>query len=297
MQADDLLLFARVVEAGSFSRAAEWAGLPKSTVSRRIAALEKRLGEALLLRTTRRLGLTDFGQGLLEHARRLAEEVDAARALAEHRQAEPRGRLRVSMPSDFAALLLPQMLADFSLRYPGIALELDLSARRVDLIAEQFDLALRAGELADDATLVARRLCRFQVGLVASPGYLARHGVPQHPSDLTAHRALRLLGNDGEPRPWRLACGQEHWEGQACGNLSANSLGLLIRLAATGAGIAGVAGRFVAHEIAAGSLVPVLPHWSLPCATMWAVTPGRRLLPARTRVFMDALRAVLPEAG
>ncbi|WP_374404548.1 LysR family transcriptional regulator, partial [Niveibacterium sp.] len=104
--ANDLLLFARVAESGSFSRAAERVGLPKSTVSRRIAALEAGLGERVLTRTTRRLTLTDFGQGLLEHANRLAEEVDAAAALAEHRQSEPSGRLRVSMPADFAATVL-----------------------------------------------------------------------------------------------------------------------------------------------------------------------------------------------
>ncbi|MCC8986947.1 MAG: LysR family transcriptional regulator, partial [Candidatus Contendobacter sp.] len=131
---NDLLIFARVAEAGSFSRAAERLGLPKSTVSRRITLFEDQLGERLMLRTTRRLALTEFGEHLLEHARQVATEVEAVKALAEHRQARPSGRLRVSMPSDFANLLLTDMLAAFIALHPAVALELDLSPRRVDLL-------------------------------------------------------------------------------------------------------------------------------------------------------------------
>ena len=149
----DLLIFARVAEAGSFSRAAEWIGLPKSTVSRRVTLLEERLGERLILRTTRRLALTEFGQQLLEHARQIAAEVDAVKALSEHRQSRPSGRLRVSMPSDFATLLLTDMLATFAAQYPEVSLELDLSPRHVDLLEEKFDLAIRIGELHDDTLL------------------------------------------------------------------------------------------------------------------------------------------------
>jgi len=143
--ANDLLIFARVAAAGSFSRAAEQLGLPKSTVSRRVSLLEERLGERLIQRTTRRLTLTDFGRQLLEHARQVAAEVDAVRALSEFRQARPSGRLRVSMPNDFATLLLTEMLAAFVTLHPAVSLELDLSPRRVDLLGENFDLAIRMG--------------------------------------------------------------------------------------------------------------------------------------------------------
>src|SRR5689334_18641463 len=136
IEPNDLLLFARVVEDGSFSRAGERLGLPKSTVSRRLAALETQLGERLLLRTTRKLTVTDFGHSVLDHARHVADEVDAASALAQHRQAKPSGRLRVSMPGDFATLVLGRVLGEFVERYPDISLELDLSPRRVDLIGE-----------------------------------------------------------------------------------------------------------------------------------------------------------------
>lgn len=124
---NDLLIFVKIAELGSFSRAAERLGLPKSTLSRRITHLEEQLGERVLLRTTRRLHLTEFGTQLLEHARQVAAEVDAVTALSEHRQARPTGRLRVSMPSDFANLLLTDMLAAFVALYPDISLELDLS--------------------------------------------------------------------------------------------------------------------------------------------------------------------------
>src|SRR5690606_10665138 len=156
---NDLLVFARIVEAGSLTRAAQQLGLPKSTVSRRLAHLEEQLGERLLLRTTRKLTLTEFGHGMLEHARRIAEQVDAAGALAEHRHARPTGRLRVSMPTDFAHLVLDDVLAHYLDQHPDVALDLDLSPRRVDLIGENFDLAVRFGDhLPDDASLAARAI-------------------------------------------------------------------------------------------------------------------------------------------
>src|SRR4051812_11242210 len=145
IEANDMLLFARIVEAGSFSMAAQRLDLPKSTVSRRIALLEASLGERLLQRTTRRLVLTEFGESLLEHARKVVEEVEAAGALAAHRQAEPSGKLRISMPADFANLGMTEMMSRFLERYPAVSLELDLSPRRVDLVAEGFDIAIRMG--------------------------------------------------------------------------------------------------------------------------------------------------------
>jgi DNA-binding transcriptional LysR family regulator len=290
LEPNDLVLFARVVDDGSFSRAAQRVGLPKSTLSRRIALLESQLGERLLLRTTRKLTVTDFGHSVLEHARQVAAEVEAAAELAQHRQAEPNGRLRISMPADLANVVLNQMLADFIARHPAISLELDLTPRRVDLIGENFDLALRMGDLADDATLAARRVASFSVGLYASPAYLKRRGVPPEPEALMEHDALRLLLRDGEPAPWVLTRGPARWEGIPPGRATANSPELLMRLARAGAGIAAVNDHFAMADVERGVLVPVLEEWSLPPAAAWAVFPGRRLMPARTRVFLDALQ-------
>ena len=295
-QANDLLIFARVAEAGSFSRAAETMGLPKSTVSRRITLLEERLGERLMLRTTRRLTLTEFGNQLLEHARQVAAEVDAVKALREHRQARPSGRLRVSMPSDFANLLLTDMLAAFVAMHPGVSLELDLSPRRVDLLGENFDLALRMGTLPDDALLAARRIAIFPSGLYAAPSYLAEHGDPASPDDRVHHDALRLLQGNGEAASWTLTRDKQRWEGAPPGRTTANSPELLIRLAVAGAGIASVPDYFAATSVRQGELRRVLPEWCLPAHAAWAVFPGRRLMPTKTRAFIDMLETAMARA-
>jgi len=291
IEANDLLLFARVADEGSFSRAAERLGMPKSTVSRRVAALEAQLGERLLLRTTRKLALTDFGRTVLGHARHVAEDVDAAQSLAAHRQAEPSGRLRVTMPNDMANLMLAPELAGFALRYPKVTLELDLTARFVDVIGENFDVAIRIGTLADDATLAARRLASFTSRLYAAPSYIARRGTPPEPEALMEHDALRVLTRTGEPARWTLLRGEERWDGVPPGRATVNSPEILMRMAVGGAGITVVHDHFAASHVARGELVPVLPDWRTPPVTAWAVFPGRRLMPARTRVFLDALCA------
>ncbi|WP_025917348.1 LysR family transcriptional regulator [Herminiimonas sp. CN] len=291
LEPNDLLLFARVVEVGSFSRAAERLGMPKSTLSRRLAALESQLGERLLLRTTRKLTVTDFGHSVLLHAQQVTSEVEATLALVQHRQIEPSGRLRVSMPSDFANEVLGTMLAEFVAKYPAIVLELDLSPRRVDLIGENFDVAVRMGDLPDDAALAARRLAVFSAGLYASPGYLARRGVPSEPEALMEHDVLRLLARNGEPAPWLLSRADMRWEGAPPARASANSPELLIRLARAGAGITMLADHFAESYVRRGELAQLLADWSLPAVSAWAVFPGRRLMPTRTRVFLDAMQA------
>jgi DNA-binding transcriptional LysR family regulator len=289
IEPNDLLLFARVADEGSFTRAAAQLGLPKSSLSRRVAALEARLGERLLLRTTRKLALTDLGRALLEHGHQVAAEVDSALALSQHRQARPSGRLRVSMPSDLAGEVLEPMIASFIERYPAITLELDLTPRRVDLIGENFDLALRMGELADDASLAARRIAQFSMGLYAAPAYLKRRVAPRTPDELAAHDGLLVLGANGEPQPWRLARDRHAWQGLPGARLLCNAPGLVVRLAVSGVGLAMITDHFAHEHLRAGRLVQVLPDWSLPTVGMWAVFPGRRLMPARTRAFIDAL--------
>jgi len=310
--ADDLLLFARVAESGSFSRAAERVQLPKSTVSRRIAALEKRLGERLLQRTTRKLVITEFGQGVLDHARAMSEEVDAALAFALSRQSRPGGRLRVSMPGDFASVALEQPLAGFIRDFPEVALELDLSPRRVDLIGESFDLAIRMGTLPDDTQLAARRLAVFSTGLYAAPSLLREHGEPLAPEALHTMPALMLLSRSGDAVAWELSP-RERAPGQGAGapdagpararrgadapthaivpsqHARANSPDVLVRLARSGAGVVTVADFFAEPYVARGELQRILPAWCLPDAECWAVFPGRRLMPAKTRAFIDML--------
>jgi len=291
LEPNDLLLFSSVVDEGSFSRAAQRLGLPKSTLSRRVAALETQLGERVLARTTRKLTVTDFGTAVLRHARHVAEDVQAAESLAQHRQAQPSGRLRVTMPADLGNLLLAPWLAEFALQYPAITLHMDFSSRIVDLIGEDFDVAIRMGDLRDDASLAARRLATFSSSLFASPSYLAQRGVPKSPDDLAHHRGLHILAHTGEPTPWVLRRGDEQWRGVATSRTVANSPEVLMRMALRGAGITLVHDPFALQYVKRNELVAVLPDWRSSPVSAWAVFPGRRLMPTRTRAFIDALVA------
>lgn len=322
---DDLALFAQVVDAGSFTAAATRLGCPKSTVSRRLSALEARLGERLLQRTTRRLSLTELGTAVLEHARQVVAETDSVLALAQSRQARPSGLLRVSMPADIALLALHQALADFVQAHPAITLELDLSPRKVDLLAENYDLALRMGPLPDDASLSARRLASFTGGLYASPGWVQAHGLPSHPQDLTdpARRTpvqALALGRPGAPPPrWRLCRGapaggaatdaaspaatpaatqataltatpdEATWEGLPAHRVLANSPVMLVSLAQAGLGVALLTDLVVRDAVQAGTLLRLLPDWHHAPVPAWAVFPERRLMPAKTRALIEVL--------
>ncbi len=299
LDANDLLLFARVAETGSFSRAANRMRLPKSTVSRRIAALEKRLGERLIHRSTRKLTITDFGVNLLDHARALAAEVDGVLALAQHRQAKPSGRLRVSLPSDLATIALPKLLAGFVREHPAIMLELDLTPRRVDLIGENFDLAVRMGEPSGESQLTVRKLTEMSVGLYAAPSYLRQMGQPVEPDELLGLHGLLMMSLTGDAREWTLERGpgsgsRTHWRGKPHQYTMANSPAVLMRMAEAGFGVVSLP-DFIVHEaVKRGVLTRVLPEWILPRASCWAIFPERRLMPARTRVFLDMLVGAMP---
>jgi DNA-binding transcriptional LysR family regulator len=219
--------------------------------------------------------------------------VDAVASLSEHRHVQPTGRLRVSMPAEMASLLLEDTLAAFISMHPAVSLELDLSPRRVDLLAEGFDLALRFGKLPDDATLVARKLASLSNGLYAAPSYLAEHGMPSTPQELLQHKGLLLLQRNHQQMPWTLAQGAHNWSGAPARSFAANAPGLLMRMATSGCGIAAVLERFAEPLVKTGQLRRVLPDWSLPQDDAWAVVAGRRLLPSKTRAFIEMLQAAL----
>ncbi len=289
ISADDYILFAAIVEQESLVRAAEHLGMPKATVSRRLTNLEAALGQRLLLRTTRRLTLTDFGQEFLDHCRRVAEEVAITQDFVRSQDVQPRGRLRVSMPGDYAKQHFSRAIATFIETYPEIQLDLDLSSRRVDLIGERFDLAIRMGALESDSTLVARKIDELGFGLYASPIYLALHSAPQHPDELEHHTAVRLLSARGGAAPWKLIGGKAVWEGVPPGRLTLNSPDMIQQLLLDGAGIGALPDRFVAEDVRHQRLVRILPKWCLPAVPAWAVMPMRRYLPTKTRAFLAHL--------
>ena len=287
--ADDYILFVAIADQASLVGAAEQLGMPKATVSRRLTNLEASLGQRLLIRTTRRLALTEFGLEFLDHCRRVAEEVAATRDFVLSQEERPHGRLRVSMPGDAAKLNFARAFATFVEAYPDIQLDLDLTSRRVDLIGERFDLAIRMGTLEDDSTLVARKIYEQSLGLYASPIYLALHAVPQHPDELAHHSAVRLMSARGTAVAWKLMQGKTMWEGTPPGRLTLNSMDAIQQLLLDGAGIGALPDRFAADDVRFKRLVRILPQWCLPSVPAWAVTPMRRYMPAKTRAFITHL--------
>lgn len=285
----DLSLFVEVARATSFSRAAAKLGMPASTVSRRVAELERSLGLPLFVRTTRRVRLTEAGALLFARGQALVDAADEARQQVRGLAANPEGLLRVSLEADVGPTLVAPAVAAFLRRYPTVTIELDLSPRRVDLLAEGVDLAIRLGTLPDSG-LTVRRLALLRVGLFAAPGYLARAGTPAHPADLPAYARLHLL-HQADRGEWRL-CGDggEAVVPSAGGLVTVNNMSMLRSLACLGVGIAVMDEIVAAEEVAAGRLQRVLPEWSLPPVPVSLLTPAR-LLPAKTRLFIDALHA------
>jgi DNA-binding transcriptional LysR family regulator len=283
----DMLVFAAVARAGSLTRGGHALGLPKSTVSRRIATLEERVGSRLLHKTTRRLVLTEAGEAFLEHCQKLADEAEEALSFASELSSEPRGTLRITMPPDLGDVRLHEAIGDFAERYPKISIVLDESERFVDLNAERVDVAIRAGAL-DDSSLVARKLCELPGGLFASPSYVKRYGKPRTPADLASHRFVVLQGRTRFDNV-ELRRGDQRSRVQLAAQITANSGSMLVRLGAAGVGAFSYPVAYTAEAVEAGKLVRLLPAWSTPPALLWLVTPSRRLLPRKTSLFIEHL--------
>ncbi len=285
---EDLEAFVAVVEAGSFTAAADRLDLAKSAVSRRIAALEARLGAELLRRTTRRIHLTDTGRAFYERSVRILADLDEAEAAVAMAPGELRGRLRIAMPVSFGIRHMCAAIAAFGIRHPGILFDLDLNDRRVDLIEEGADLAIRIGRL-EDSSLIARRLFEARTVVCAAPSYLAEHGEPGAPGDLARHACL-VYSNVPVPGQWRCTDGANRDRVVDVNVVMAASSGdFLLTSAAEGLGIA-LLPTFIAGEaISAGKLVPVLGDFRWPVSPAWALYPPARQLSARVRAFIDYL--------
>ncbi len=294
---EDLRYFAAVVEHGGYAAAGRALGIPKSRLSRHVDALEAQLGVRLLQRSTRRFSVTDIGRDLYRHAQAMLAEAEAAFEVAARAVSEPRGIVRVACPV-YADLLLAPALPQFLRRYPQVRLDLEVSNRRVDLLAEGFDAALRVRTVpTGEDGVVMRKFAELSERLVASPDYLARTGTPQSPQDLATHDTLSFMpGIDRQL--WRLTGpdGREETVEHAP-RLRGHSFSILHRAAEAGMGVALLPESVVRASLAAGSLVPVLPQWHLPQGIFHVVFPHRRgLLPA-VRAFIDFLIETLPAAA
>ncbi|AOR70927.1 LysR family transcriptional regulator [Burkholderia stabilis] len=282
---NDMALFVEVVKAKGFRSAADALGMPNSTLSRRIGALEKAIGLRLLHRTTRRIELTEAGQLYFARCKRIVDEARLAHEQLGGLLAEPAGVLRASFPVDFAVIYLTPLIAEFANRYPKLTFDFELTSRRVDLVSEPFDVAIRIGESAD-SQLVARRLATFRNQLYASPRYLERSGEPREPDDLKQHQCLSVQ----RVAAWTLHRGAQAVEVPVGGRFVVNSVGMNRQLAVHDAGIIQVPEAVVADDLAAGRLRRVLPEWEGAVVPVYAMTETR-LLPAKTQVFIEFLRA------
>ncbi len=281
---NQMLVFAGVVREGSFTAAARSLDQPKSTVSKRVAELEARLGVRLLHRSTRRVRLTEEGAAYYERCRRVVHEAeDADRAVRDHDGA-PRGLVRMTAPAATAGFLAP--IAERFLRaHPGVSLELQLLDRQVDLIQEGFDLAIRAGPMRD-SSLVARRLGASERCLVASPAYLAAHGTPRHPRDLRTHECIR---NEAGAVAWRFERGRRKLAVPVAGRYVVSSSQLAREGALVGLGIASVPRFTATADLAAGRLVAVLPDWPLRRGELHLLYPSGKHLSPRVRALIDLI--------
>lgn len=291
---DDVAVFVRVVETGSFTAAAERLGRSRPAVSKAVSRLEARLGSRLLNRTTRRLSLTETGRAFFDRCARGLQEIRLAGDEISSLQAAPRGLLRINAPMSFAILYLAPQLAAFQQLYPDIRIDLHLDDRKLDLVEEGFDVAVRVAALPD-SSYVARRLTACRHVLCAAPTYLAAHGMPRSPAELMRHR---LVTN-------RLQTASTRWEFRTRGGQAEvvdvtpsmqldNSLAIK-QAVLGGAGITRTPTFVVAGDLRSGNLVALLPDYALPEFSVYAMYPQRRFLAPKVRVFVDFLAGHLPD--
>jgi DNA-binding transcriptional LysR family regulator len=280
--------FSKVVEAGSFVRGAEKLGMSTTSVSRLIAELEEHLGTRLLQRTTRRLHLTDAGHRFIERATQLLTDLQEAEAEVGSATTTPRGRLRISVPLTFGVRHLANLFPRYRMKYPEVELEVHATDRRVDLIEEGFDLALRLS-LEIPPTYVARRLTVVRLVVCAAPDYLKRHGTPRTPQDLAEHNCLTLPSGGFEGR-WPLEGVDGVVTVRVSGDFRADSGDLLRSAALAAQGIIMLPTFIIGDDLARGDLVPLLPKWRPPYTDAVIIYPTRRFVSAKVHTFTEFMQ-------
>jgi len=278
--------FVRTVAAGSFAGAARELGVSPVAVSKNVQRLERRLGVRLLQRSTRKLSLTEEGRLFYERCIGPLRELEGAQAAVKDKGRSPAGRLHITAVSPFARTYILPLLPAFSRRYPEIELELHLDDAVSDMIAEGYDVGIRAGEMRD-ATMVAREIAPLHFVVCGAPSYVAKHGVPRKPADLSGHNCVRLQAR-------RMPAGAAHWllgpnkvATSVSGNFIANDITTLVTAAVHGQGLVFAPLPFVLPLFRSGALVPLLPDWISKPAHLFIHYPNRKHLPVRVRSFVD----------
>lgn len=281
-------LFVRVAELSSFSAVAQQMGLARSAVTRQIAALEQHLGIKLMVRSTRRLMLTSAGAAYLEKCRVILNLVEAAETgVAEERQT-PRGMIRISLPLTYGLMRVAPLLLDFARRYPEVQLDMDYTDRRVNLIEEAIDLSIRITSRLG-ATDIARRVGSSQLRAVASPGYLAEHGTPRHPSELVHHECLSYTTTTESKQTWSFEIDGVLTAFPIRARIHSNNGEALNDAVERGLGIALQPDFIIQRALESGKVITILNDFALPELGIYAMLPSNRQVPHRVRVLMDFL--------
>jgi DNA-binding transcriptional LysR family regulator len=285
-----MAVFTKVVGTGSFSAAAREMKLSQASVTKQIQELEGWLGARLLNRTTRRLSLTEAGDGFYERCMRILDAVEEARSAAGALQTVPRGRLRINAPVSFGLLHLAPVVTEFLKLYPEVSVEMLVNDRVVDLLEGKFDVGVRIGRLRD-SSLIARRIAPIRLAVCAAPEYLARHGVPRTPDDLASHNCLEYTYFESRGE-WRLLdpAGKEIVV-PVSGQYLANNADVLRCTAIAGGGIILVPTFLVGEDLRSGRLTRLLPDYPPPEQALYALYPPGRHLSAKVRSFVDCLVA------
>lgn len=291
-----LSVFVKVVDEGSFSRAARALGVPRSAVSQAIAALERELGVRLLHRSARAMTLTDAGATLHQKTAPALRTIEQASIEATDQQGPLRGVVRMTAPVEVGARLLEPVLSAFLREHPGVQLELSLGSKVLDLTEAGIDLAVRGGPLRDES-LIARRLggaaARQAAGLFAAPSYLKARGVPRKLADLASHSTVAVRSGHGRTT-WKLTRARTTRTVELRPALTVDAWGYALRAAVSGVGVTLLPSFLCADEVLHGQLVRVLPGWSLPETTLWLVYPSARYLPRAVAAVRDAISRAFP---
>jgi DNA-binding transcriptional LysR family regulator len=286
---NDIAVFVKVAQFGSFSRAAHSLGMPVSTVSRKVSSLEEQLGVTLLQRTTRRLSLTVQGRAYFyQCSEPLTHLVNAEQVLTQT-QRQPEGLLKISVPIILGQEVFYEFVSAFLKNYPRIQVDLFVTNLFLDLIAENIDVGIRFGELKD-SSIVAQRLGKSVSYLVAAPEYLKGRALPLTPEDLKNHQCVLLNGRNGEAE-WHLVSGRKSIDLNVSGSVSSRDFEAVSAFTYRGHGIGLLPSTYCDDQIGRGDLIRLLPDWSSPEIFVHAVYPTRRFLPSRLQVFLDELKA------
>lgn len=283
MDLNEIAIFIKVVQLGSFIQASKALGIPNSTVSSKISSLEKRLGVTLIQRTTRKLSITDVGQAYYKRCLTGLEEIKTAESEISSIQGEPSGLLRITAPADLGRSILPEIISKFTDKYPKVSVETLLTDRRVDLLSEGVDLAIRAGVLKD-STLIAKKLGSSYFVPVASPKYVKQHGQPSHPREIKDHLVIHFppMGTN----EWRLFSPKGGFSATIRPRVIINDLYANYDLAMRGDGIALVPAYMCHKEILSKKLIRVLPEWRTSVNPVHFVYPGQKFVSPKLSSFI-----------